>query len=151
MDNSGKQSTGAESASLDRETIDAIVGGRLGDSSEVLGLHANPSGKGLVIRAWIPGAQNVDVIAPGGRKIASLDCIHEAGLFAKQFRNRKNRFEYRLRIDEARVEDDPYRFAGGVQDDDLYLFAEGSSEHAYRWMGAHGANREGVDGVQFVV
>jgi len=38
-----------------------------------------------------------------------------------------------------------------LDDDDLYLFGEGTQEQAYQWMGAHARRVEGVDGMHFVL
>ena len=136
---------------LDAEALQAIVDGRYLDIFGVLGLHSNPAGEGLVIRAFLPGAQKVEVLGRDGKKIAELGNLHSAGLFEKVLAGRKNRFEYLFRIDGCRVVEDVYRFPSQLRSDDLYLFAEGSSEHAYRWMGAHAVTIDAVDGVCFVV
>ena len=139
------------SSALTRADIDAIVAGRYIDVFNLLGLHANPVGAGLVLRAFIPGVQRIEVIAENGRKVAELDQLHPAGLFEKVMPRRKNRFTYRLRLDGGDLIEDPYRFPSQLNDEDLYLFAEGSAEHAYRWMGAHATTIDGVEGVNFVI
>ncbi len=136
---------------LDDATIAAIVGGRHTDVFSVLGLHAHPDGKGLVLRALLPQARIVDLVDREGRKIAPFTRIHEAGLFEAVLPRRKNRFPYRLLIDGEQLLEDPYRFGSLIDADDLYLFNEGTHEHAYRWMGAHPCRVDGVDGVSFVV
>ena len=139
------------SSTLSQADIDALVAGRHHDVFSLLGLHANPAGPGLVIRAFVPGVQNIEVIGDNGKKIAALEALHPAGLFEKVLSRRKNRFGYRLRLNGADVIEDVYRFPSQLQAEDLYLFAEGGAEHAYRWMGAHAAQIDGVDGVSFVV
>ena len=149
--NQQNQATGAKSATLHHDAVAAIVAGRYADCFGVLGLHGNPAGTGFVVRAFVPGARTVELLGRDGRKISELDKVHCDGLFEKVLARRKNRFDYRLRIDGAEVVEDVYRFPGQLQGQDLYLFTEGSGEHVYRWMGAHAANIDGVDGVSFVV
>lgn len=48
-------------------------------------------------------------------------------------------------------EEGDYRFPPCLNDDDLYLFGEGTQERSFQWMGAHPRQLEGVDGVLFVV
>ena len=150
-----KKPTPTSSTNLDSAQIDAIVNGHHGDVFAVLGLHARPSKTGLLVRAMLPGASSVEVIAcAGNRKVATLNQIHEAGLFEGDVPRRKNKFAYRLRVafDDTVVEfDDAYQFAPQLSDDDLYLFCEGTQERLYRWMGAHPRTVAGVEGYQFVV
>ncbi len=136
---------------IDAAMIRAIVNGEHGDAFAVLGLQRNPNGEGLVIRALLPRAGSVDAVSEKGRKIASLERIHEAGLFEAVLPRRKNRFTYRFRIDGAYLLDDPYRYPSLVNADDIYLFNEGTHEQNYRWLGAHRRRVDGVDGVHFVV
>ncbi|HEY5740238.1 MAG TPA: 1,4-alpha-glucan branching protein GlgB [Gammaproteobacteria bacterium] len=140
-----------DSPTLERGEMDAICAGRHASVFAVLGLHANSSGKGLVLRAFVPGAGKLEVLARNGRKLGELSRVHDGGLFEKIFSNRRKRFDYQLRIDGETCVEDPCRFPGLLQSNDIYLFAEGSSEHAYRWMGAHARRVDGVDGVHFVV
>jgi 1,4-alpha-glucan branching enzyme len=51
--------------SLSSDIIDAIVDGRHADPFSVLGLHE--AGDALVVRAFIPGADSVDVVTREGR------------------------------------------------------------------------------------
>ncbi len=115
----------------------------------------HPVDKGQVVRALIPGAIAVDVIASkDNKKVASLDLVDEAGLFEGRMGRRRNAFSYYLRIqfENERVDrEDPYRFASLLSDDDLYLFCEGTQEQVYRWMGAHPRVVDGVEGTLFVV
>ena len=131
--------------------MDAIAIGRHADPFAALGLHPDPTGKGLVLRAFLPRAGSVEVLGTNGRKIVELARVHDAGLFEARLPRRKNRFAYRLRIDAAEIIDDAYRFPRQVYDDDAYLFNEGTHEHCYRWLGAHARVIDKIEGVSFVV
>ncbi|HEV2444360.1 MAG TPA: 1,4-alpha-glucan branching protein GlgB, partial [Candidatus Sulfopaludibacter sp.] len=51
---------------------------------------------------------------------------------------------------ETQIED-PYRFGPMISDSDLYLHGEGTLHEAYRVLGAHVAESDGVRGVRFAV
>ncbi|WP_423810680.1 1,4-alpha-glucan branching protein GlgB [Pseudohalioglobus lutimaris] len=140
---------------LDSGCMQSVVSGTHGDLFSVLGAHTNPSGKGLVIRTFLPGASGVEVISrQNGKKVTTLRQIHPDGLFEKTLLNRKNRFDYFLRVayDSEQVDmEDVYRFSSCLSEDDLYLFGEGTQERSFQWMGAHPRQIDGVDGVLFVV
>ena len=142
-------------ATLTQLDIDAIVHGQYDDVFAVLGMHQNPCGSGLVVRAMLPRAQGVALIdCKSGRKLADLYCVHDDGLFEVVLSRRKHHFDYRFRVSywQGDVDiDDPYRFLPSLDDSDLYLFGEGSQEQTYRWMGAHSKTLAGVAGVLFVV
>jgi 1,4-alpha-glucan branching enzyme len=146
-----KKSAATKSSTLNHDSIAAIVSGQYVDIFNVLGLHSSPNDKGLVIRAFVPGARSIEVLSRDGKKVADLENLHPGGLFEKVLARRVNRFDYRLRIDGATLVEDPYRFPSQLQAEDLYLYAEGSSEHAYRWLGANATTIDGVEGVNFVV
>ncbi|MGF7047464.1 1,4-alpha-glucan branching enzyme [Paenibacillus sp. DS2015] len=46
---------------------------------------------------------------------------------------------------------DPYIPEEVITQDDIYLFHEGTSHHSYRFLGAHPALEDGLDGVRFTV
>ncbi|NNC99658.1 MAG: 1,4-alpha-glucan branching protein GlgB [Gammaproteobacteria bacterium] len=142
-------------SSLDADQINRVIHGVHKDVFSVLGLHKHPSGKGLVVRAFLPGAQQVEVIE-GKRNtaVAKLDQIHDAGLFEGKPGRRTVPFRYRLRVqypDSTLVINDPYRFPSLISENDLYLFSEGTAERLYHWMGAHQRQFEDVSGISFVV
>ncbi len=142
-------------ALLTGQQIDALVSGQCEDVFSLLGMHTHPSGKGLIVRTLMPGATAIDVIATkDSRRVASLELIHEAGLFEGRLGRRRNRFGYRLRVqfeNQTLDLEDTYRFPSLLNEDDVYLFSEGTQEQVYRWLGAHPREVEGTSGVLFVV
>jgi 1,4-alpha-glucan branching enzyme len=92
--------------------------------------------------------------AETGKMVASLERLHEDGLFAGPVGGRTRSFKYRLRISEnGRVyeAEDPYRFGSVLGEMDRYLLGEGTHLHAYEELGAHETSMDGVDGVVFSV
>ena len=137
--------------SLQADQIDALVQGRHDNVFAVLGLHRQISGKGMVVRVLFPGAGDIKLLDKSGKSLGAMTLIHEAGLFELKFPHRRNRFEYRLKIDDHVELEDPYRFPSQIKEEDHYLFAEGTHETCYRWMGARTHRIDKVDGVLFVV
>ncbi len=138
---------------MNQTDITGLLQGQYDDVFALLGMHSQ--GNSLVVRVFLPGAETVDVIAKKTKKkVASLECIHEDGLFSGMMGRRRNRFDYKLRVTYSGTAidiEDPYRFPSQLKDKDLYLFSEGTQERLYRWMGAHSLEVEGVAGVNFVV
>jgi 1,4-alpha-glucan branching enzyme len=136
---------------LDPRVIDAIVQGRCGDPFAVLGPHADS--RGLIIRAFVPGASRLAVVDGSGTERAALSLVHQNGLFAGPA-PLKHPWRYRLRA-ETSVGDvefeDPYRFPPILGEFDLHLIREGNHLQLYERLGAHATTIDGVDGVTFAV
>jgi 1,4-alpha-glucan branching enzyme len=60
-------------------TVEAIVEGRHDDPFAVLGVHE--AGGAVVVRAFVPGAESVDVVTRDGATLASLARRHAGGFF----------------------------------------------------------------------
>jgi len=144
-----------ELSTLDAAQIEALAGGRHGDSFALLGLHHNPAGPGLVVRALLPWADEVAITArDSGRILIRMKRIHADGLFEAVLVQRRRRFDYTLAVtkggDRVTLED-PYRFPACRNDTDFYYFSEGTEEFAWQRLGASALTLEGVDGVLFAV
>jgi 1,4-alpha-glucan branching enzyme len=128
-------------------TARAIVEGRHADPFAYLGPHEEEGHE--VVRAFLPGAERVAVVANGDA--TDLPRIDEAGLFCGPAAHGA---AYRLRVTfgATTVEmEDAYRFGTVLSDFDLYLLGEGTQLRAYDKLGAHPMTIDGVDGVAFVV
>ncbi len=143
------------SATLEDAQIEALVNGRHGDSFALLGLHDNPVGPGLVVRALLPWADAVAVTdRDSGRTLITMNRIHPDGLFEAVLTRRRRRFAYSLEVsagDHRQQLEDPYRFPACREDADYYYFSEGTEEFAWRRLGAEGTAIDGVQGVLFSV
>jgi 1,4-alpha-glucan branching enzyme len=143
------------SVTLDPDTVRALVEGEHGDPFAVLGPHPvqTADGAAVVVRAIVPGATAVRVLAEGARP-TPMRAIHAAGLFEAMLPDRGASLAYRLEVTrEGRVTelDDPYRFPSMLGDLDRHLLAEGTHYRAHDKLGAHPAVLEGVAGVAFAV
>jgi 1,4-alpha-glucan branching enzyme len=134
----------------DQHALDALVHGRNADPFSYLGRHATRDG--LVVRAFFPGAKQVEVRARGtGEKLAELSCIHGAGVFSGLV---SSEAAYRFRIvwPEAIQEiEDPYAFGLLLDEEDLKLFSAGTHPDLSSCLGAHVVEIDGVRGVRFAV
>lgn len=140
-----------ETSGLDPWVIEAICRGEHGDPFAVLGLHHY---KGLLwLRAWLPGCREVALVDDLGRSVA-LQILDERGLFAACLGQQQEPTSYRLKITrhgETSVIDDPYRFKPLLADGDIWLLGEGSHRAAYRVLGAHVLEVDGVAGTRFAI
>ncbi|MDB5641206.1 MAG: glgB, partial [Hyphomicrobiales bacterium] len=131
--------------------IDAIAEARHGDPFAVLGPH--PAGEGAwSIRAFIPEADDVDVVVEGGDSVA-MERVHEAGFFVARI-NSSSRPAYRLKVQARGVEavrEDPYRFSSVLSDDDLRAVRGIGPREVEDVLGARLLTHEGVQGAFFAV
>ena len=119
------------------------------DPFTILGRHQD--GKDVVVRAFIPSANEVK-IAEGGIPLTRLpgtDHFEWRGdgqalpmHYSLIWRDQQHREHY------AR---DPYTFAPQIGDLDLHLFAEGRHRHAFNFLGANEYEVDDVAGVLFAV
>lgn len=133
----------------------ALLNGQYTDVFSLLGMHTSEDGKSLIVRCFLRNALKVDVISiKDGRRVAGLEKVNDAGLFAGTMGRRVKPFLYLLRIQYplSQIEIvDPYQFGPLLNADDLYLFGEGSAERAYEFLGANWRDVEGIEGVHFCV
>ncbi|WP_137130151.1 1,4-alpha-glucan branching protein GlgB [Rhizobium sp. FY34] len=137
-------------AGIDPTALTNLVEGRHGDPFAILGPH--PLHDVTVVRAFLPGAQGVEILSTGnGAASAKMHVVHEAGVFAAAVDSGK---QYRLRItwpgDEQETED-PYSFGLLLGDLDLHLIGQGTHYNLGRTLGAQAMDVEGVSGVRFAV
>jgi 1,4-alpha-glucan branching enzyme len=135
---------------LDAGAIEAIVQGRHGDPFSVLGPHI--AGGTRVVRAFLPRAQNVEIVERAtGFAIGTLQRVHAEGFFSGAATGAA---PYTLRITQGGITrdlDDPYSFPPVLGEMDVHLLAEGKHLDFSAALGSHVANIDGVSGVRFAV
>ena len=115
----------------DTEVRAAVVTGDHADPFSYLGMHEE--GARLVVRAFLPGAASVAVVAEDGRGLGELERVHPEGLFAGPVAT-EGRVSYRLHVAReggGEILEDPYRFQSVLGKTDLYLFGEGNHTRLY--------------------
>jgi 1,4-alpha-glucan branching enzyme len=142
---------------LNKTEIESIVACTLADPFTMLGAHPTTMGgeKGVMVRAFLPRAQRVEVLDLNPNKEQKAKQVHEAGLFEAWLPGVLHVTPYRLRagFDNGMqsVFYDCYAFLPVLGDDDLYLFNQGSHDRIYEKLGAHPLIHQGVSGVLFAV
>jgi 1,4-alpha-glucan branching enzyme len=136
---------------LETNELNRFLSLRHPDPHHILGAH--PVAGGLLIRAFWPEAEKIEVLI--GRKTPySMEQIHAAGLFAVFISEMAQVPRYRLRIYQSgRVftKVDPYSFLPTLSDFDLHLFGEGKHETVYEKLGSHLRTIDRIRGVSFAV
>src|SRR3984957_543024 len=140
----------AEFSGLPSGVAEALDAGTLGDPFAVLGPH--DTGMGREIRAFLPGALEVEALArKTGEPVGRLAPTPPQGLFVGRVSSTE---PYRLRIvwpDAVQEAEDPYSFGPLLGDLDLHLFNEGRHFEVASHLGASVAIIDGVSGVRFAV
>ncbi|SED05196.1 1,4-alpha-glucan branching enzyme [Rhizobiales bacterium GAS188] len=148
--NDARMTPPLDDAALEAQMIEALAEGSHPNPFALLGPHPAPGGR--VIRALLPGAISVDVVARGGGPLlARLRNPRSPDLFEGVVASAE---PYLLRIewpDAIEVTEDPYSFDLLLGDLDLHLIGEGSHAELASCLGAVPMRVEGVDGVRFAV
>ncbi|MEJ2913500.1 1,4-alpha-glucan branching protein GlgB [Pseudoalteromonas sp. C12FD-1] len=129
--------------------VTALQGGRFKDPFSFLGAHAYKNG--YEIRVYLPAAKNVNIIINDKKVIAKR--YNNSDLFIAAS-NEMPAQPYKCEVDYAESAlcfYDEYSFSSSLDTDAMYLFNEGSLEHAYKHLGAHFINQQGINGVRFCV
>ena len=125
--------------------IKSLLQARLHDPFALLGLHHE--GENAVIRFYDPHATAVLL---HGKPFVKT---HPEGLFEWRGESAPA-LPYRLRVETgnaSREVFDPYQFHAHISQQDLFLFGEGRLQQAYRMLGSHAIEINGVSGVRFAV
>jgi 1,4-alpha-glucan branching enzyme len=130
---------------------DALVNGKHNNPFAILGLQRTREGR--VVRTLQPGAKSVDLVDRHGDTLATMQRIHDGGLFEAPMPPRKRNYALRItwQSGETQVVEDTYRFPSTLGELDLYLLGEGSDANIYRKLGAHPKTVSGIDGTRFSV
>jgi 1,4-alpha-glucan branching enzyme len=134
--------------------IESIVGGYHGDAFRILGPHSIRRKVGQArweVRAFLPQAETAE-LSTGGQALP-MEKRHADGFFCAQLDGDPQRYTLRAHLWDGRdIEiEDPYRFGQLISDTEIYLHGEGTLNEAYRTLGAHLAESDGVRGVRFAV
>jgi 1,4-alpha-glucan branching enzyme len=130
--------------------FDALAGARHSDPFSVLGPHVDSGA--LVIRAFQPSAERLEVVHAGGA--TEMTRVHESGVFEARLAGERE-VDYRLRVTYpggySATIDDPYRYGRVISEYDVYLFGEGRHTRIYDKLGANLMRIGESDGVHFGV
>jgi 1,4-alpha-glucan branching enzyme len=135
---------------LDGAVVAALSHATHGDPFAVLGLRESDAGP--IVRAFLPGARGVEVLARADRALLGrLGAHDDSGLFEGPVRRAD---PYLLRVEwpgGVQETEDPYAFGLLLGDLDLHLFAEARHFLLGETFGAQAMTVDGVPGVRFAV
>ncbi len=135
--------------SVVEESLRLVIEARHHDPFQRLGRH--PYGKGIRISAYLPAARSARL------PDQDIELERIEGTDAFEWYGSADLVPERYRIQWQDIDGrefsgfDPYCFTPQVGDLDLHLFANGQHWHAYRFLGAHPHQADGIDGVRFAV
>jgi 1,4-alpha-glucan branching enzyme len=131
--------------------IEAIVAGRHGDPFAVLGLHQQAGT--WVARAFVPGAEEVEVLDERDRPLARLERRHDAGFFEGPVPvSTRQPLGYHARNGGGSwMVADAYLLGPVLGPLDDYYLGEGNHLRLHDRLGAHPLRHEGHEGVHFAV
>ncbi len=140
-----------------KEHIKLIIKAEHWDPFVVLGVHEIESAgkKAIVVRAFLIEAEEAWVLDVNKEKTYKMEKTNKAGFFEKNFENRKDFFQYKLKVktSDNRISEffDPYSFMPVLSDFDLHLIGEGSHYKKYEKLGSHIIEVNGIKGIHFAV
>jgi len=131
------------------EPLQRLVEARLHDPFQVLGRHTD--GDQCLLRAFLPHCENVRVADTAIRltRIEGTDLFEWRGDGSAVAHHYELVWTDRDGLEQSAC--DPYCFAPQLADLDLHLFGEGRHLHAWRMLGAHVCEVDGVAGARFAV
>jgi len=140
---------------LGPEDLYPLIECRHSDPHRILGVR-HETQEGSTARVYHPGATSVSLKFDDGSKL-NLIKVHADGLFeasaSGELPSSPDSYRIEATSGDGRVliYRDPYAFAPLVGDLDLHLFGQGKHHEAYRVMGAHPRNVNGISGTSFAV
>jgi 1,4-alpha-glucan branching enzyme len=137
--------------------LESLIQVRHRSPHTLLGMHPLGDGSGIVVRAFVPDAVQVE-IEPTHEKTRprlKLQKVHEGGVFEATSKEANHVFAYDLIVTDAtgrkRRTRDPYSFLPTLGETDLYLFGKGDERRIFDKLGAQLRTIDGVAGVSFAV
>lgn len=140
---------------IDDNLIAQLEEGRFNDPFSILGPHQSKKAGYTTIRVYQPYVKQVEIVCGEETKPVIAQRVKESALFEADIKTSALKNGYTLRItnndDSVYEKYDAYSFGPQISDFDLQIWGEGNHEQAYRFMGAHIREINGIEGVSFVV
>ena len=143
-----------EVVTISEKELETFLSGEIGDPHAVLGMRTMAECGSVVVRAFLPGAERVELFDPVTTKTFPLSRIAEDGFFECEIPRRKKVFSYLLRSHGQGGERefrDPYSFLPTTSNEDLAPFNCGEERRPHEKLGAIPREFLGETGVSFVV
>ena len=142
---------------LTREQLLSLLGAKNRSPHDFLGMHPLPDNAGLVVRAFVPKAESVEVqpVQEKDKPTITLERIPKSDIFEGTTKETSSVYAYDLVITDdggaVRRTRDPYSFLPTLGEADLYLFGKGDERRIYDKLGAQLRTIDGVAGTSFAV
>jgi 1,4-alpha-glucan branching enzyme len=142
---------------LTKDELHSLINVQHGSPHTLLGMHPLGDGTGVVARALILDAKEIEIVPTHEKSKPrfKLKRVHELGLFEGVTKEAGHVYAYDLVITDhqgnQRTTRDPYSFLPTLGETDLYLFAQGNERRIYEKLGAQLRVIDGVPGVSFAV
>jgi 1,4-alpha-glucan branching enzyme len=142
---------------LTQEELRSLVDLKTHTPHRLLGLHTLNDGSGLVARALLPNAAEVELqpVHEKDKPTIKLKRIPKSDLFEGTTQNGGRVYAYDLVITDKSGEihrtRDPYSFLPTLGESDLYLFGKGDERRIYDKLGSQLRTIDGVAGASFAV
>ncbi|OHU85398.1 MULTISPECIES: 1,4-alpha-glucan branching protein GlgB [Pseudoalteromonas] len=131
--------------------LHALQNGCFSDPFSFLGLHL-VSDQEYELRVYLPGATSVSILIEGQEHVLKRYLNSDLYLLATTRAILSHQDKLCISYGKSKqVKHDVYRFGCQLDEQILYLFNEGTLEHAYQHLGAHFVTHEGIKGVRFAV
>jgi 1,4-alpha-glucan branching enzyme len=133
---------------LEEPDVARLIAARLHDPFRVLGRHRLADGR-LLVRAFLPSVRWAEIVEADERMVR----LPDTDLFEWVGDELPDRYRLRCQSTSGEITEafDPYSFPTQLEMSDLEAFRRGEHTRAHRFMGAHLAQCDGVDGVRFAV
>jgi 1,4-alpha-glucan branching enzyme len=142
---------------LTTEEMASLVKAQQRAPHRLLGMHPLGNGSGVVVRALVQDAAEVEV-EPTLEKYKprfKLKRLHDSGLFEGVSKGADRVYAYELVITDyagkVRRTRDPFSFLPTLGETDLYLFGQGNERRIYEKLGAQLRVVDGTPGTSFAV
>ncbi len=139
---------------ISEKELKTFLSRKVGDPHAVLGMRKMLERDSLVVRAFLPGAERVDLFDPASTRTFPLSRIDEYGFFEGEISRRTEVFPYLLRSygpNGAMEFRDPYSFLPTTSNEDLSPFNKGLEIKPHEKLGAIPREFLGETGVSFVL
>src|SRR5438874_574030 len=116
---------------LTQAELNSLVQVRHGSPHALLGMHPLGDGSGVVARAFLPNAAEVELrpVREKQKPSFKLSRVHDSGLFEGSTAKANQVYAYELTVKDqsgnVRAFRDPYSFLPTLGESDLYLFGKG--------------------------
>lgn len=139
------------------QELERLVQSNHSDPHTILGIHASPTPKKVVLRSFHPDSSSCDLVISSDSDPMPMKKVHAGGVYEievdESIIQHATSYYYRFHFDNLESWElcDPYRFPPQLGEMDLYFAGEGRHWRIFEKLGAHVKTIDGIKGVSFAV